>query len=234
MPPKRNQKSQLSLSKTFEQVDDEIEDEIFETYSELLGDDVDHQDVILSQLPQILSNLRIPKCFTKDIEQCVDYYYDFIKDKDVHLDSLNTRQQNTLAMINSYTVTSGIKQLDEIIDIIDVEKLLYNLNRLVKFRNNYSHISKSWQLFVNSATGSSASEIFKLTLPDLKKIKTNLNLDSDPSTKAPLSDTFLIDMLGCCSHDSKGNLLNFDFEKKGACVTVKDFAEILGQIGELE
>ena len=53
MPPKRNQKSKLSLSKTFEQVDEEIEDEIFETYSELLGDEVENQDVTLSQLLKI-------------------------------------------------------------------------------------------------------------------------------------------------------------------------------------
>ncbi|RCK64539.1 hypothetical protein Cantr_00315 [Candida viswanathii] len=232
-PPKKT--ISFTPSDKFEELLPEIEDEILEVYSEMV--DEDEQDLYLKQLQQIFRVLRIPECFTRDIEQCVDYYYDFIKDRDIKIDALNKRQSNTISMIHAYTITTtSIKESSNIIDIIDIDKLLRNLNRLIKFRNHYKHILASWKLFVTSANnGSSTSslETYTLTFPDLKQIKTNLNLDADPSTKTPLSDTFLIDMLGCCATDSHGNLLNFGFDKNGAGVMIKDFAEVLGQIGEL-
>lgn len=235
-PPKK--KTSFTLSDQFEELLPEIEDEILEIYSDLVDDE--EQDLYLNQLPQIFQTLRIPNCFSKDIIHCVDYYYGFIKDKNVQIDPMNKRQSNTINMIHAYTISSSnIKDIGSIIDIIDIDKLLRNLNRLIKFRNNYKHILASWKLFVTSANNgkptmtTSSLESYQLTFPDLKQIKTNLNLDADPATKTPLSDSFLIDMLGCCSTDRDGYLLNFDFDKHGACVTIKDFAAVLGNIGEL-
>lgn len=236
VPPKKN--ARFTPSDQFEELMPEIEDEILEVYSELVDDE--QQDLYLNQLPQILQSLRIPNCFSRDIVQCVDYYYKFMKDRDDEINVLSKRQSNTVNMIHAYTIsTSNIKKIENIIDIIDIDKLLRNLNRLIKFRNNYKHILNSWKLFVTSANSGksliplSALESYQLTFPDLKQIKTNLNLDADPATKTPLSDSFLIDMLGCCTTDRDGHLLNFDFDKHGACVTIKDFAAVLGNIGEL-
>ncbi|EGW31740.1 uncharacterized protein SPAPADRAFT_62337 [Spathaspora passalidarum NRRL Y-27907] len=223
MPPRKT-KSNLDI---FEKINADTEDEILDEYSELLGDD---DDLHLKELPELLQNLRIPAIFTDDIVESVEYYYNFIRNRDVSIDPSNIKQSMSFQLIKAYTITNAIRAPSDIIDIIDIDKLLFNVNRLVKFRNNYKHIRESWRLFVSD---SSNIEHYKLALPDLKQVKSNLNLDNDPETRKPISESFLIDMLGCCSHDSNGNLLNY-MTKEGACVTIKDFAEILGNLGELD
>ncbi|KAK6459651.1 Rad33-domain-containing protein [Scheffersomyces xylosifermentans] len=240
----RGRKStEFKKSSEYEVVSPQIEDEILEVYTELAGD----EDLYLSQLPELFGILKIPECFTQDIKDCIEYYYDFIRpNADVKFDATNVKQYTTLNLINSYSLTSNITKIHEVIDIVDIDKLIRNLNRLIKFRNNYKHIFQSWELFVAAATTEEAgisidkSESFvlnyKLSLPDLKHIKNALNLDHESQGKHSLGDSFLIDMLSCCTTNSRGDILNFDFNKPktGLCVSIKDFAEILGNLGELE
>ncbi|RLV94882.1 hypothetical protein JA1_001440 [Spathaspora sp. JA1] len=226
MPPR---KIKSNLDK-FESINSEIEDEILDEYSELTGD----EDLYLNQLPELLTILKIPTCFTNDITNSIEYYYSFVQGRGEEVNPSNIKQSTSLQLIQAYTITNNIQ---DIIDIIDIDKLLFNLNRLIKFRNNYQHIQNSWKLFLQASgsvnTNTGTVDTFKLTLPDLKQVKSSLDLDNDPETKKPISESFLIDMLGCCCFDSNGNLLNYNI-KEGACVDIKDFAEILGNLGELD
>ncbi|KAI5952617.1 hypothetical protein KGF54_003484 [Candida jiufengensis] len=230
MPPKKK-KVGFEPSKEFDTIDPDIEDEIIEAYTDYLGEE--STDLLLSDLPTLLENLKIPSIFTQDITTAIEYFYQFLNGKNVQINSLNSKQNITISLLKSYTITSSsITSSNELLDMIDLDKLIINLNKLIKFRNNESHIRASWKLFSDSFNKN--PDKFVLTLPELKQVKTNLNLDNDPQTKAPLNDLFLIDMLGCCQEDPRGNLINFSFEKRGASVTIKDFAEILGRIGEYD
>ncbi|KAI5961135.1 hypothetical protein CANMA_003909 [Candida margitis] len=233
MAPKRK-KVGFQPSSAFEEITPEIEDEIVEEYAQQLGDDT---DLHLDKLSDVLDSLNIPHCFTSDIKSAIDYYYQFMHDRDYAINSGSTKQRLTLEMILSFTITTSTQTTDDVSDIIDIDKLIQRLNTLIKLRNNYSHIISSWKSFIQESGGANKPaniEDFQLTLPELKNVKTSLNLDNDPQTKAPLNDGFLIDMLGCCQHDQKGHLINFAFDKQGASVMIKDFAVILGKLGELD
>lgn len=231
MAPKRK-KAGFQPSISFDGIVPEIEDEIVEEYAQQLGDDT---DLHLERLPDVLDNLNIPNCFTKDIKGAVDYYYQFIHDRNYEINNSNFKQRITLEMMLSFTITSSTHTTADISDIIDIDKLIRNLNILIKFRNNHQHILSSWKLLIQeSGETPSNVETFQLTLPGLKNVKTSLNLDNDPQTKVPLNDGFLIDMLGCCQHDAKEQLINYSFDKQGAVVTIEDFAVILGKLGELD
>jgi hypothetical protein len=229
-------KRDFTISSKYESLYPEIEDEILDVYAELT---IETQDLYLHQLPQLFDLLKIPKTFVNDILRSIDYYYEFMKPvHDLQFDIANIKQYTTINLVKAYTVTVTLNNINNIIDIIDIDKLLKNVNRLVKYRNNYQHIYESWKLFVTAATEQTLEESavldFRLSLPDLKKIKLVLNLDHD--AKSSFSDSLLIDMLSCSSTDSLGHLLNFDFTKPkvGTCVTFKDFADILGNLGELD
>ena len=118
---------------------------------------------------------------------------------------------------------------------LHLDRLPQHLNKLVKFRNHHQHIASSWKMLIQESGESPANiELYQLTLPGLKNVKSSLNLDNDPQTKVPLNDGFLIDMLGCCQHNAKKRLINFAFNKQGATIMIKDFAFILGKLGELD
>lgn len=246
MAPKNSNKDKQSPIERFETIPPEIEDEILETYSQFTlnyeeeeEEEEEPKDLTLNQLIEFFDKLMIPKCFIEDIINCIDYYNLIIKpSSSLKLDPLNPKQSMTISLIQAYTITNNVNNdLNDIIDIIDIDKLLRNVNRLIKFRNNYNHIQQSWKLFVMSCCSTTNIENdrhienYKLTLPDLKTIKTNLNLDN-PQT----NESFLIDMLSCCTHDSNGHILNFDYTKNkhGTHISIKDFAEILGNLGELD
>lgn len=232
----------VSISEEFLRLDPEIEDEILEAYSSIT---LESQDFFLHQLPNFLRQLQIPTCFTNDITQCVDYYYEHMHNEgyDFKLNESNYKQTITFQMILAYTISSSTSDRNEvkIIDIVDIDKLIRNANKLVKFRNAYNHIYGSWKLFVDAATTStdnSESTVtnYQLTLPDLKRIKSFLNLDEASNGNASLGDSFLIDMLSCCTTSQNGDIINYDYNKpkKGSYITIKDFAEILGNLGELD
>ncbi|ODV79297.1 uncharacterized protein CANTADRAFT_22047 [Suhomyces tanzawaensis NRRL Y-17324] len=222
----------FAKSKQFEQLNPDIEDEILEVYAQLTAES---PDLFLHQLPEFFTFLKVPHCFIYDILQCTEYYYEFMQRDKLVVDARNVKQQTTINLLQAYTITGSDSDL---IDIVDIDKLIRHGNKLVKFRNNYHHIYESWKLFVQAAsdsTSKSAIVHYKLSLPDLKRIKAVLNLDESEG-RTSFSDSLLIDMLSCCSTDSDGNIINFDFDKpkEGSYLSIKDFAEILGNLGELE
>ncbi|CAK7901683.1 DNA repair protein Rad33p [[Candida] anglica] len=219
-------KRKFVRSVAFTKVTADIEDEILETYSESLEND----DFFLHELPNFFSKLDIPNCFIKDINLCIDYYYDYIHGKDVEYNPNHAKQSTTLQFIKSYTITPVANDIEAIIDVVDIDKLVKNCCKLIKFRNNYNLIYDSWSLFVGRIIDKKTDiTSHKLTLPHLQKIKKDLGLDND------LSDSLLIDMLGSCA-TVDGEIVNYDWEKvkSGKYVTIKDFAEIMGQLGELD
>lgn len=225
-------KRDFTISTKYESLLPEIEDEILDAYAELTSET---QDLYLHQLPQLFDTLRIPKVFVNDILRCIDYYYEFMKPvANLQFDRENVKQYTTINLVKAYTVTVTLNNINHIIDIVDIDKLLKNVNRLVKYRNHYDHIYDSWKLFAAAAAAQQDPDDFQLSLPDLKRIKQVLNLDHD--ARSSFSDSLLIDMLSCSATDPLGHLLNFDFTKPkvGASITLKDFADILGNLGELD
>lgn len=208
----------------FDTVSPQIEDEILTVYSEI----TDGNDLFVRDLPKFFTILNIPKWFIDDILQCIDYFYSTMLP--TRLIKISRRQDYmTLNMINYFTISSSqVSTIDDIIDIVDIDKLIKQTNKLIQFKNNYSFILSNWKLFINHLNVDTI-ESYKLTLPDLKKIKTNLNLDHNN-----LNDSLLIDMLSCSFTDSKGYIINFNHDISGPCVTLKSFAYILGELGELE
>lgn len=242
MSRRRDKAHGVTISEEFLRLDPKIEDEILEVYGSIT---LESQDFFLHQLPNFLRQLQIPTCFTDDITQCVDYYYEYMHNEgdDFKLNESNYKQAITFQMILAYTITASTNDMHEvnIIDIVDIDKLIKNANKLVKFRNAYTRIYGSWKLFVDaatSATDSSESTVtnYQLTLPDLKKIKSFLNLDETSNGNISLGDSFLIDMLSCCTTTQNGDIINYDYNKpkKGSYITIKDFAEILGNLDELD
>jgi hypothetical protein len=217
-------KSKFIRNDKFDTVSPQVEDEILAVYSEI----TDGHDLLVRDLPKFFNILDIPKWFIADFLQCIDYFYStMLPTRSIKV----CRRQDymTLNMVNYFTISSSqVSTIDDIIDIVDIDKLIEQTNKLIQFRNNYSFIISNWKLFINHLNVD-AVESYKLTLPDLKKIKTKLNLEH-----GNLSDSLLIDMLSCSFTDSKGYILNFNHDISGPCVTLKSFAYILGELGELE
>lgn len=229
----------IAISEDFNRVDQDIEDEILETYTKATEES---QDLFLSQLPEFLLLLQVPICFSKDITECVDYYYEYMHKQigENRFREANYKQSLTLQLVLAFTISSYADGSSDtsILDIVDIDKLIKQCNKLMKFRNTYSHIYASWKLFVDAATTRDNNEStiinYHLTLPNLKKIKSILKLDEFNGLS--LGDSFLIDMLSCCKTAPNGDTINYDLNKpkQGSYVTIKDFAEILGNLGELD
>lgn len=221
-----------NVSKKFRSINKEYEEEILAVYAELTESE---EDLYLKSLERIFEILRIPKCFTRDIVSAVEYYYE-LQGNIVRFN--NSKSDIVILMITLFTITSIIKSDDDIIDIIDVDKLISYTNLLLKFRDNFNLIKESWSLFVevveDETLNTSRLLDYNLTLADLKKVKTALQLDG--SGKQTLSDVLLIDMLSCCNTDESGRIHNFNFTKnsKGLFIDIKDFAFILGSLGEFD
>lgn len=223
-------KKQTEVSEKFNQIDPQYENEILETYSVLTESD---PDFYLKLLPKLFRKLKIPKCFTNDIARCVDYFYE-IQGHVINSDP--SKRETLLQMITAFTITSQVESDEDIIDIVDIDKLMKHTNKLLKYRDNLDHIKQSWELFINASSTKPPRDPleFKLTLPALQEVKSYLNIDSNPKQK--LSDGFLIEMLSCCSVDDSGTLNSFELERnhQGLFVGIKDFACILGTLGEFD
>ncbi|CAH2355853.1 DNA repair protein Rad33p [[Candida] railenensis] len=219
-------------SSQFELVPEYIENEIIQLYKSL-----NDSDLFFSDLPNFFKRLGIEEIFIKDIINCVEYFYNQIYSKDdVDLNvAENAKQYITLKAVKSFTITQSIDNLDDIIDVIDVQKLIKNSGKLIKLRDNFELIVDSWSLFVKAGDQSNKNigkdEIlnYRLTLPHLQKIKQELGLEES------LSDSSLIDMLGSCA-TSGDDIVNYDWDKlkEGKYVNIRDFAEIMGQLGEFD
>lgn len=226
MPPQR-----LAKSEEYARVDPENERQILDAYAETL-DESNAEDIHLKHLPIIFHKLSIPHCFTKDIDNCIQWFYDTYF-YNASGDSYKARMTRLLLL--QLTLTTSRNGEMDISDIIDIDKLILAANRLVKFRDHYSEIQRAWALFVDAASGNktgkkkSETELldYKLNLRDLQSVKSHLELDD-------ISDSILIDMLGCGTTTLDGEVLNYDANATGLAVGIKDFAEILGLIGQLD
>ncbi|XBA47473.1 hypothetical protein SBP28_001944 [Candidozyma auris] len=199
----------FAKSEAYAQVDAEAERQILDAYAETL-DESNSEDIYLKHLPIIFHKLNIPHCFTRDIDNCIQWFYD-IHFHDSASDSHKSRSVQSLLRQLTLTTTRGGEQ--DVSDVVDIDKLILFGNRLVKFRDHFPEIKNAWRLF--------------LTLKDLRSIKGYLELDD-------ISDSILIDMLGCGTTTLEGQVLNYEGNSGGLEVGIKDFAEILGQIGQLD
>lgn len=221
MAPLKFRKSELYL-----QIDADAEAEVLDAYSDCL-EFLKIDDVLLKHLPVIFHKLEIPPCFTSDIDECILWFYN-MGNYGATSDSKNGRIVRLL--LDQLTISSTHKGQYDVSDVIDIDKLIVFGNRLVKFRNNFTEIKSTWRLFVE-ASGHSVSDKellrFELTLKELKLVKGFLQLDD-------ISDSILIDMLGCGSTNAEGTVLDYNMSRKGPAVGIKGFAEILGQIGHFD
>lgn len=220
MPPRRDDKSNK-----FHKTSDAIEAEIIEAYVDATAED----DFHLSQLPDFLLRLRIPRCYFDDVCQCTAYFYTHLDVRPVNPG--NTSDWITFQFLSEYTLTSS-NDPHQLLDVVDIDKLIRKTTTLIKFRDNHAHIMASWDLFVQVASPGSDPEGFRLTLPHLQVIKKTMNLEQGQ----PLGDSFLISMLSCCSTQENGAPTSFylDKQKSGSALTIRDFAEILGNLGEFD
>lgn len=195
----------LKVSSQWDETDPSIEDEILEAYSELAGE----EDLHLNQLEELFHRLQIPGCFTRQLLQLVDQFY-AILDSGASINLKDTSHLMVVFMVQNLTITDPkVTSIHECLDIVDIDKLLTRGTKLIKFRDNYRHITDTWRLF-------GCKENDTLTIPQLQKIKEELNVE--------VSDQMLIDMVSC------GKEFNFE----GACVGILTFGEILGKLGELD
>lgn len=198
------------LSESFDVIPAEIEDEVLDAYGAVLENHPDEADLLLRDLPEVFEELRIPPCFTRAVCELINRYYALVGSKA----ALNLRDNHHLMvvfMIQYLTITdeSNCQTINDCLDIVDVDKLVSRVGKLVKFRDHYRHILQTWKLF-----GCEESDV--LTLPDLQRIKDQLNV--------AISDAQLIDMIG------SGKQFNFE----GTSVGITTFAEILGKLGEFD
>ena len=229
MAPKRQERSSK-----FNSVSAEYEDEILVAYESILGEE---EDLYLLQISEFFTHLQIPNCYTKDVLACVELYYDKLRGHNIKYDADNSWHTIEIQFLQNYTLFSTFEAdsshlFDEVIDIVDIDKLLKRTAKFLFFRDNHLFIKESWGLFIKKVAAdlnSTKALDYKLTMPDLQKLKVELGLENE------LSDGLLIDMLGCCA-TVNGEIVNYDFSKisQGKFVAIRDFAEILGQIGEFD
>lgn len=211
-------------SKQFALVTAEIEEEILEQFSEFL-ESSDQPDLLLIHIPELLARLKIPNCYYKDITECTQWFYDTQKGK---LSHKSAQWGVVTLLLQALTLSVTSNGVIDVSDIIDVDKLVQFCNRLIKFRNAHQQIVDSLSLFTQAA-GYNTNDVtgLHLSLKHLQTIKVKLQLDD-------LSDSILIDMLGCSGTTVDGTLYNYRLSKLDLLVGIKDFAEVMGQLGELD
>ncbi|SGZ55044.1 CIC11C00000002707 [Sungouiella intermedia] len=218
MPPK------FTKSARYTQITQLAETEVLDQYECILESGLS-PDVLLSHIPAILKKLRVPQCFTKDICQCIQWFYDT---GHANVSTESPRWAIVEQLLLHLTISSKLNGVLQVSDIVDIDKLVTFCNRLLRFRDHYRIIRQAWSLFVE-ASGNKNVDVttFRLSMKDLTKVKSYLQLDD-------ISDTVLIDMLGCGTSTVEGDVYNYTFHHHGLSVNIKDFAEIMGQLGELD
>lgn len=219
MPPK------FQKSQQFLRVTDDIEEEVLEEYSRFL-ETFEEEDLILKDVPVFLAKLKIPKCYYRDINECIQLFYDTEKGR---LPMKKTSWGVVTELLHALTLSVTSKGIIDISDIVDVSKLARFCTRLLKFRNLHELIYDSWSLFMDAAGHSSNKDysVLALSTAQLKIIKSKLQLDD-------LSDSILIDMLGCSGTTVDGISYNYRVGISELLFNIKDFAEVMGQLGELD
>lgn len=220
MPPKFQKSNQFLLPT------DEIEEEVLNEYA-LFIDSFGAEDVLLKDVPIILAKLKVPPYFYSDVSDCIQWFYDT---QAGGVSSRNARWTVVVQLLQHLTLSATSNGHFETSDVVDVDKLVKFCIRLLKFRDSCPQILNAWALFVEAAgylTKDQDIAKLRLSLHNLKKIKSKLQLDD-------LSDSILIDMLGCSKTTVSGEIYNYRSGKADILVDIKDFAEIMGQLGLLD
>lgn len=225
-------KTTTGVSRAFHEINLKYEEEVLEIYALLTEE---QEDIYLKNLKSIFKHLKIPRCFTQDILDALNYYYETKSQISTMTDP---KSKIVLQMVHRLTITSDVTSHDNIFDIIDIDKLIRYTNQLLYYRDNYLFIKETWNMLIDSVVDHPLTPGqrlgYRLTLVDLKRLKAELNLDG--LGKQTLSDMLLIDMLSCCQTDDMGNINNFDLSRttEGLFIGIKDFACILGNMGEYD
>lgn len=215
MPPK------FSKSANYTTLTKYAETEILDRYAELLED---APDVLLSHIPAFFRGLKVPPCFTNDINTCIQWIYDTGLG---NVSRTSAKWHVAEQLLRHLTISATVNGDFDVSDIVDLDKLLQFSNRLLRFRDHYREILRGWKLFADACGYSGPVSDFQMSMKTLGKVKSRLQLDD-------ISDSILIDMLGCSKTTVEGEIFNYTFLAQGLVVTIKDFAEVLGQLGELD
>lgn len=220
MPPK------FQKSKQFLLATEDIEEEILMEYA-LFMDSFGAEDVLLKDVPIILAKLKIPVHYYSDVSDCIQWFYDT---RDRNLTRHSSRWAVVVQLLQHLTLSATSNGNFEVSDVVDVDKLVEFCTRLLKFRDSNDSILNAWALFADAAGYLAMKQDvtkFRLSLQSLKNIKSKLQLDD-------LSDSILIDMLGCSKTTVDGNIYNYRVGSADILVEIKDFAEIMGHLGQLD
>ncbi|KAF7999834.1 hypothetical protein HF325_005683 [Metschnikowia pulcherrima] len=220
MPPKFRKSAEYARVPAY------AETEVVDAYAEIL-DSTGNQDLVLQDIPSLLRTLQIPSCFTRDVSQCIEWFYATQQTK-LARKSANWAVAEQLLRHLTISVTKN-GHLD-VSDVVDLDKLVKFCNRFIKFRDNYLQIASNWALFVEASgikIDKRTMAEYNLTLLDLVKVKNSLQLDD-------ISDSILIDMLGCGRSNVDGELFNYKLSSGALEVGIKDFAEVLGLLGHYD
>lgn len=218
MPPK------FRKSLAYAQVSADTETEVLDAYADVLTSS-QSPDLLLKNVPEVFRTLKIQKSFTKDVLECIEWFY-ATQQSNLAKSGLNWAVASQL--LRHLTISLTILGRFDVSDVVDIDKLVVFCNRLVKFRDHYGLISQNWSLFVEAAGNNGERAIDRtLTLQDLIKVKGSLQLDD-------ISDSILIDMLGCGRSNVDGEIFNYKLTSAALEVGIKDFAEVLGLLGEYD
>lgn len=207
MPPK------FAKSRTYADVEKRYEDDILDAYAEILDSSQD-PDVVLSHIPLLLRHLAVPSLYTTDITECIQWFYDTAKST-----RAGRRWDVARDLLAQLTISSHMGGTFDVSDVVDIDKLVKFCARLLMFRDNTHIIQQAWQLFIDASGNLDA---LRITVAELRLVKRYLELHD-------IGDAILIDMVGC----GREKRVDFVFNG-GLSVGIKGFAEILGQLGELD
>lgn len=211
MPPK------FQKSRNYAKLDQQHEDDVLDAYSWIL-ETTGTQDVVLAHIPLLLDHLAIPHIYTRDIAECIEWFYDIAKVKAARGGPRWIIAQDLLTQL---TISSYVNGEFDVSDVVDIDKLLKFCARLIKFRDCSETIESAWALFLDAG---GSPKTGRLSAKELRRVKSYLQLDD-------ISDSILIDMLGCGAADGR---VDFSFSGLELSIGIKSFAEILGQLGELD
>lgn len=218
MPPK------FRKSTEYPRVLAHVETEVLDAYADVL-DTTGTPDLLLQNVSQLLNRLKIPECFIWDISQCIEWFY---ATQNTKLSRSSVKWEVAEQLLRHVTISLNLRGQFDVSDIVDLDKLVVFCNRLLKFRDNYQLISQNWALFVEASGATTQNSIHHtLTLQDLVRVKSMLQLDD-------ISDSILIDMLGCGRSNVDGDLFNYKLNPASLEIGIKDFAEVLGLLGEYD
>lgn len=220
MPPR------FQKSKRFLLVEEDIEEEVLNEYA-LFIEAFGVEDVLLKDVPALLAKLHVPHYYYDDVSECIQWFYDT---QNGNISFRSAKWTVATHLLQHLTISVTRNGVIDVSDVVDADKLVKFCLRLIKYRDSEARILDAWSLFVEAAgLAEKGKDVTgcRISVQDLANIKRKLRLND-------LSDTILIDMLSCSGSTVEGDIFNYQISKTGILVGIKDFAEILGQLGQLD